>query len=152
MQNSRSLVIRKQQKSIKYILFIVLLLIFISLFTSCLTRQRKTDFSLNDMFTLKIGQSATISEENIEIELIEIIGDSRCPKDVTCIWAGVASCHISLTHDGKSYSLVLNQPGLSEQTSEPFIDYILVYDILPYPSEKEKVDFKDYKLNIEIRK
>ena len=43
---------------------------------------------LGDEFTLRVGQSAAISELNLWMRFIEVTADSRCPANVTCVWEG----------------------------------------------------------------
>jgi len=43
---------------------------------------------LGDEFTLRVGQSAAISELNLWMRFIQVTADSRCPTSVTCVWAG----------------------------------------------------------------
>ena len=43
---------------------------------------------LGDEFTLRVGQSAAISELNLWMRFIQVTADSRCPTNVTCVWAG----------------------------------------------------------------
>ncbi|MFA5853629.1 MAG: hypothetical protein WC866_00945 [Patescibacteria group bacterium] len=49
---------------------------------------------LGEAFTLQPGQSRGI-DGGIRLTLLEI-NDSRCPKDVQCIWAGELSAHFKL--------------------------------------------------------
>ncbi len=44
---------------------------------------------LNSPIKLHVNESAFIESENLQITLNRI-DDSRCPSDVTCIWAGEA--------------------------------------------------------------
>ncbi len=58
----------------------------------------------------KIGQTVVI--DHIQITPLEVIEDSRCPVDVTCIWAGAVKLKVGVTiQDGPFYYvLTLNQP------------------------------------------
>ncbi len=49
---------------------------------------------LGESFTLQPGQSRGV-DGGIRLTLLEI-NDSRCPKDVQCIWAGELSAHMKL--------------------------------------------------------
>jgi len=82
----------------------------------------------------------------------EVIGDSRCPRNVTCIWAGVAISRVTIKYKGVNYSLALNQPGLTEQAKEVFIDYTLNYSLNPYPVAGKEISPRDYRLTMSITK
>jgi hypothetical protein len=40
---------------------------------------------------LKIGESTTVEETDLQIGFEDVTGDSRCPKNVQCVWAGEAT-------------------------------------------------------------
>jgi hypothetical protein len=43
---------------------------------------------LGDQFTLRVGESASISELGLWMRFIQVVEDSRCPTTVTCISRG----------------------------------------------------------------
>jgi hypothetical protein len=43
---------------------------------------------LGDEFTLRVGQSASITELNLWMRFIKTVDDSRCPADALCVWEG----------------------------------------------------------------
>ena len=120
--------------------------------TGCSKGQVAVTAGLGEVFTIGIGQSAQIAGEDMAITFNEVIGDSRCPQNVTCVWEGVASSHVTITHQGRDYSIVLNSPGLTEQAKEAFINYTLIYSLNPYPREGEQISPKDYRLTLNVTK
>ena len=50
-----------------------------------------------DTFTLAPGQSAEIEGTGLAVQFIGVSGDSRCPVDVQCVWAGDAAVVIETT-------------------------------------------------------
>jgi len=97
------------------------------------------------------GQSAVIESEGFAIKFVEVIGDSRCPSGVTCIWQGEVSLLVEITIAGSDYRLVLIQPGLTaEPASKFFGGYELVFSVEPYPQEGGDIAAGDYRLHITI--
>jgi len=131
----------------KYMVWILPVVLII--FSGC---SGGTNVQLGEKFTLSIGESASISGEDLEVYFKEVVGDSRCPQGVTCIWAGEATSVIKITHSGTSYEKVLTQPGLTEPPQDEFQDYIIVFDLKPYPQENVQTGEEDYRLQLEIRK
>ena len=105
-----------------------------------------------ETFTIGVGDSARISGEDMKITFNEVIGDNRCPQNVFCIWAGVASSKVTIEYLGKNYVLVLNEPGLTDHADETFIGYTLTYSLNPYPREGEQIAPKDYRLTMTVSK
>ena len=120
------------------------------LLAGCDGNQTPITAGLGEVFTIGGGQSAQIPSEDMEVTFIEVIGDSRCPQNANCVWEGVASSHIRITHEGADYSIVLNQPGLTEQASETFVNYTLTYSLNPYPRAGEEIPPKDYLLTLNV--
>lgn len=105
--------------------------------------------SLNEEFSLSIGQRASIVDEDLEISFKEVIEDSRCPGGATCIWAGRVSCLIELVHKGSSYRMVLTEPGLKDEYSkERYQRYELMFHITPYPEAGKEISKDEYRLHL----
>ena len=109
---------------------------------------------LGQEFTLSIGQSALIQGENLNIKFLEVTSDSRCPRDVTCIWAGEASCLIEVTKGSlEPYKLVLTQPGLTDQSAmQDFDGYEIMFRVDPYPAANNQITKDEYRLVLIVAK
>ncbi len=132
-------------------LLILAAIVLISLI-GCSKSQVAVTAGLGQVFTIGVGQSARIAGEDMTVTFNEVIGDSRCPQNVTCVWEGVASSDITITHQGAGYSIVLNQPGLIDQAEDTFINYTLTYSLNPYPREGEEISPNEYRLTLTIKK
>ena len=51
-------------------------------------------------FTLAPGQTAAVKGSDIQITFNKVREDSRCPVDVTCVWAGDAKIEIVISRNG----------------------------------------------------
>jgi type III secretory pathway component EscS len=51
-------------------------------------------------FTLAPGQTATVRRADARVTFREVREDSRCPVDVTCVWAGDAKIDVTVTRTG----------------------------------------------------
>lgn len=109
--------------------------------------------SIGDEFSLRIGESASIRGEELQIEFLEVTEDSRCPRGVTCIWEGRVSCLVEITYRGSLDSVVLTEPGLTNFPPEQsFHEYKLAYHIEPYPQVGAEIAENDYQLHLKISK
>jgi len=108
---------------------------------------------LNEEFSLSLGERAFIEEENLEVKFVEVVEDSRCPRGVTCIWAGRVAVIVELTHAGPSDRLTLTEPGLTDEyPKEGYEGYELAFHVTPYPQPNEKIPTSAYRLHIVISK
>jgi len=117
--------------------FLSLAAIFIGVLvlTGC-GKPARIEASLGQEFNLYLGQTVTITGENLEIRFAEVISDSRCPQGVQCIWAGEASCLTYVTRTNPKttpYKLVLVQSGGSDQADQTFDGHTMRFNLQPYP-------------------
>ena len=123
------------------------------LLTSSCVASNEVKVRLGEEFSLKSGQIAVISDENLKIEFVEVTEDSRCPKGVTCVWEGRVSCLVEITYRESLHSVVLSEPGLTKFPPEqPFQEYKLAYHIEPYPEAGIDIAKDEYQLELKISK
>lgn|GEM_PF-447493 len=98
--------------------------------------------------SLKVGQSVLIERINLHIAFTGVEEDSRCPRNVTCVWQGQAASSLVITEsDGSVADLKLIEPGLQEGYSEMiFNDYIIYFHLTPYPEAPGEIARDDYRL------
>ena len=122
---------------IRSALLFVVLSVFLSVGSAC--RLGDVEVDLGQQFSLAIGQKARITNENLEISFKEISEDSRCARDVTCIWEGRVVCLLEMTKDDVLHQITLIQPGLTEQPVQKFYHgYIFTFNVEPYPEKAAK--------------
>lgn len=106
---------------------------------------------------LKTGEQAAIG--NVTIKFKKVLSDSRCPRGVTCIWAGEAKVLVAIYKDNRLVGdeiLILENVG--SQISRfnkyfPAMDFELVAGRLqPYPEAGHKIAMKDYCLSLQFDK
>ncbi len=80
--------------------------------------------------------------------------DSRCPKDVTCVWAGNAAVRLWVTsgRSGKTVTLNTNKsPTLSDEVEYKGYKIKLV-DLSPYPRSDQKIAKGEYRATLLVSK
>ena len=108
---------------------------------------------LNEEVSLSMGQRALIAGENLGIRFEEVTEDSRCPRGVTCIWAGRVTCMVEITQASASYRMAVTEPGLSDEYSrESYEGYELAFHVTPYPEAGKKIAKDTYRLHLIISK
>ena len=98
----------------KYTLYLIASLAIVLLLSSCIGSVDKNKARLGEEFSLPIGQSVMITGEDLVIKFVEVSEDSRCPKDVTCVWEGRVTAVVEISTGGSSQQLNLSQPGLTD--------------------------------------
>ena len=73
-------------------------------------------FRLTDSLALRVGESGKI--DNLEIKLVEVIEDSRCPKGVDCAWIGQVISQVELQENKEKRTIYLSTLGWPANTPE----------------------------------
>jgi hypothetical protein len=76
-----------------------LLLVFLFVLTVGFSQDQPIDVP---MIVVKVPLGETVQFENASVKFIKVLEDSRCPKDVTCVWAGQARLLVEVTEKGKA--------------------------------------------------
>jgi hypothetical protein len=104
---------------------------------------------------LQDGEQLEFGDKSIRFK--EVISDSRCPKDVTCVWAGEAKVLIEVFEKGKliNEKLVVINPYILDEIPLQFsagggIYSITAFKLFPYPSTASKKNTLDYTLEIQV--
>ncbi len=105
------------------------------------------------------GENKFLKEYQMNVTFKGISEDSRCPKDVNCVWAGVAVAQVEIMGTA-TRPMILNlasidNKGRNYNTSAEFNGYtISLVDVQPYPGTAEgtKALNGKYKIGITIKK
>jgi hypothetical protein len=134
----------------KFIILILPVILALVSVSGCGTS--KITAAPGEQFTLAIGQTVSITGENLTVRFTEVISDSRCPQGVTCIWAGEASAVVNITDSESTSGKVLIQSGGSGNSQADYKAYRITFDIQPYPQAGKKTEKRDYRLLLTISK
>jgi hypothetical protein len=98
--------------------------------------------ALNQEFEIKVGQR--VSVEGLKIDFEAVTEDSRCPVDVTCVWAGNAKVILKLRKMGRRPAQLKLNTGL-EPKHQPYDGYdVKLAGISPPRKKGEKIKRGDY--------
>jgi hypothetical protein len=118
--------------------------------SSSLPAPATTDVSLDQLFTLAPGQTARISPPGLEIRFDSVAGDSRCPEDVVCVWAGDAVVNLTLTRNGESQSVAVHTTLEPRVVVEGFIAISLI-KLTPGTNSKQAIPQSEYRVQLKAR-
>ncbi|SEM08271.1 hypothetical protein SAMN04487910_4094 [Aquimarina amphilecti] len=131
--------------------FIYLLLIFSSFLLKAQDTNKKVK-SPQIVTKLKIGKKATFG--NKSIHFIKVTEDSRCPKGVSCVWAGQAKILIGLYENDtllEEKEIIIEIPNKSKELLKSIEKTIYGYNLTPYPTNSEKIDPSTYYLELLVK-
>lgn len=120
---------------------------------------------LGESFYLKIGETATIGPDEFNagptVELVEIVEDSRCPSDVTCVWAGRALVRVIVLSPGDvlgfgTVALTLEVRATDAEENRVIgieSSYVLtLLELAPHPISTVQLNSQDYVARLQLAK
>ena len=108
--------------------------------------------SLDNPFTLKVGERIRLYPDNLQVGFQKVISDSRCPSNARCIWEGIADLQLWLLKPGldtvyvkasiRGYVTKSNTDG---HVAVDALGYrIKVLQLDPYPKTDQRPNPSDY--------
>lgn len=100
--------------------------------------------------TLEPGQEKRVAGTVVRVGFVRVVGDSRCPVDVTCVWEGNAEVEVGLSvGTGPTVALRLNT-SLEPRTQTRNGLKLSIADLLPRPRSDTPIVAKDYVLVLKV--
>ena len=99
---------------------------------------------------LAVGEERSIPGTSLRLRLLDVVEDSRCPVDVTCVWEGNAAVEIGLAAgSGPTHVHVLHT------VLEPrAVDFggvrVTLVGVAPEPHEGEPIPAEDYVASLRV--
>lgn len=137
--------------NIKTIFCIPLLL----LMSNCKTQTSQTETSTvtNNTVTIGLDKQVKIPNSKINLQFKEVVEESRCPVDVTCVWEGIAIINVdAVSGNQKSNFRVatrdFEQKNVKNSFSFSGYKFTLI-ELKPQPGGKEEPETVSFKYEME---
>ena len=97
-----------------------------------------------ETLVIKRGQQKSAVNGEVIIKFVSLIEDSRCPKDVNCVWAGNAKIEVLITDkNGGSKKAVMNTT--TGQLGDQYNGYaIYLTSLTPIPKSGKTIRQRNY--------
>jgi len=100
-------------------------------------------------FDLQVGTSAATADGALRIRFERVVADSRCPSDVTCVWAGEAVIELSLWIGGSDAETVQLHSAGNPPNQVTRAGYgIRLTAVAPYPRSTVRLKPSDYRITL----
>lgn len=101
--------------------------------------------------TLHIGESVTPPKSTVAVTFTEVSGDSRCPTNVACIWAGDAAVTLRVQPATGAAQVVVLHTGVADRQSATAAGLRLRLDRLePSPTFGKPIERSAYVATIAV--
>ncbi len=113
--------------------------------------------ALHAQSVANLNYGTTIAIDEVDIKFVEVLEDSRCPKNVNCVQAGRAVVLVSVFVHGnfvEERRLEFHPGGFNNQTFTTLFNAnglrITGFNLIPYPVTTKKTLNQDYYLELGI--
>lgn len=110
----------------------------------------KSDDGAPHSITLKRNNCFTKLENGGRICLDSVFNDSRCPKELVCVWEGDALAAFTLTKNDQVSSFILHDNAKFPQDTIIEGIAIKLLKIAPYPIADKLIEPDDYRGEISV--
>lgn len=108
-------------------------------------------------FKLKVGQSATLAAEaggSFTVTFAEVVGDSRCPTGVQCVWAGEVKIAVDFAQGGQGPTRAELTLGQDPAKARAALDghTLVLLAVAPHPKAGVKIPPTQYEATLRVEK
>jgi hypothetical protein len=102
---------------------------------------------LDSEFTLAPDERAATRDDAIQVRFVEVTEDSRCPKDVQCVWAGEVKVRLTVRRGAgaEEEQTLTEREELALDTRR-----LTLVRVDPYPVSTQKIAKKDYRATFKV--
>lgn len=117
--------------------------------TACLGNSPSSPAPFDREIVLAQGQTAGL-DGGLSVRFVEVIGDSRCPINATCIQGGDAIVRITVSGNRSRGDRDLHTGTLAPVTFEDL--ELRLVDLHPYPFGGRTTDPADYRATLHVKR
>lgn len=114
-----------------------------------------TEPNVGEEFTLRVGEYAVVTDANLFVGFVGVDGDSRCPLQVQCVWAGDAAVVVETAPLPDPWAAP-HQSDTLHTTLEPrsvqlgSVELVLIA-VTPYPETPGSIEQNQYAVTFTLR-
>lgn len=109
--------------------------------------------ALSQAFDLKVGETVNVGDDGLTVEFVELMEDSRCPSDVTCVWAGRAVIRVIVSSADDVLGFGTVEFTLEAGTVGADVGSLYgltLVELTPYPVSTVELTGQDYVATLEL--
>jgi hypothetical protein len=119
--------------------------------TACAERQPVgPTVGANERFTLAPNEVANVRDFDLNVQFVNVTGDSRCPADAVCIQGGDALVHILVLDGGASSPYELHTGDSRRASVTHKGARIALVELQPYPFSSRPIAPGDYRATLTV--
>jgi hypothetical protein len=106
---------------------------------------------LGESFNVRVGQTAYIADTRLSIRVEGVPEDSRCPRDVQCVWAGNARVALDL-RDGENTDTASVSSTLEPHAATRWDYRIELVSVQPQTTARQPIPQGAYRIQLLVNR
>jgi hypothetical protein len=107
--------------------------------------------ALGATFNVRLGERATLDAEGLTLTFESVVGDSRCPVGVTCVWEGNARVVVKAERPPAGpEALELNTSARQGAQAAYQVYEVRLLDVRPAPEHGRALDSSSYCVSLQV--
>ncbi|MHA7055689.1 hypothetical protein ACWGOQ_0000610 [Aquimarina sp. M1] len=138
----------------KHILFILLIVVQ----SSFISAQDTGKETKPPQIITKLPTGKTINFNDVRVQFLKVLEDSRCPSGVNCVWEGQAKVLIGIYKDDtliEEKEIIIGAKEIRPDNPKELLTFndkvVYIYNLSPYPSSNKKTNPLDYYLELLVK-
>ncbi len=107
---------------------------------------------LGQDFVLEVGQTVLVEGAGFGITFVAVTEDSRCPVDVTCVWAGNATVELKVSMSDAVDTTVTLNTDLEPRATTIGRHELRLVALAPVPRSDVRIAPGDYRATLRVEK
>lgn len=99
---------------------------------------------------VQINKQKKFSRSSLSVKFVELVEDSRCPKDVDCVWAGNARIKIEVKRSGSQKEIIELNTNINDKSARYDGLLIELVDLTPKPASNVRINRNGYVATIAV--
>ena len=97
--------------------------------------------------TLEAGAAVAVPAANLNVQFVDVLEDSRCPLDTTCVWAGEVKVRLAIQRVSQAATMVVVAEGGSVPAGEHRVTLVRVE---PRPASTARIAPREYRATLKV--
>lgn len=111
--------------------------------------QESRAVAIGTTITLAPGEVVAVKALGTKVRFVAVSADSRCPRDVTCVWAGEVKIQLEIQQAAQPASQAEVREGDSTGAGDCRVTLV---GVEPQPASTVKIAPQDYRATLKIDK
>ena len=111
--------------------------------------QQQAQGAIDDTVRIALGEDVRVVPAGLVIAFDSVLSDSRCPRDVQCVWAGSARVRLTIGQDAGAGQVFDLESGQDPRSARVGAYVVSLLEVQPQPESGREIG-RAYRVTLRI--